>query len=179
RGDICVAIHDLLPVRPAVHSRRCSNSRSILIKLVNMKTTADRTAAPYLSAREAAAELGVSLPTLYAYVSRGLVRSEPMAGERARRYRAEDVRALRERRAPPADGGPASRAASAFSYGQPVLSSAITLIADGELYYRGVRAAELARHATLETAAGILWQTADYDPFEPHNLPAGSAALRA
>ena len=31
----------------------------------------------YLSAREAAAELAVSPATLYAYVSRGLIRSEP------------------------------------------------------------------------------------------------------
>lgn len=35
----------------------------------------------YLTAREAAAELGVTLATLYAYVSRGLIGSEP-AGER-------------------------------------------------------------------------------------------------
>ncbi|HEX6993697.1 MAG TPA: citrate synthase family protein [Gammaproteobacteria bacterium] len=136
------------------------------------------TAPPYLSAREAAAELGVSLPTLYAYVSRGLVRSEPVPGERARRYRAEDVRALRERRAPPPGGGPATRGAL-FSFGGPVLSSAITLIADGALYYRGVSATALAQHATLETAAGLLWQTADYDAFEPHNLPVRTAALRA
>ena len=31
----------------------------------------------YLSAREAAAELAISPATLYAYVSRGLIRSEP------------------------------------------------------------------------------------------------------
>lgn len=153
-----------------------------MIKLINMITRPLEAppAAPYLSAREAAAELGVSLPTLYAYVSRGLVRSEPVPGERARRYRAEDVRALRERRAPPTDGGSAvpARAGSALSFSTPVLSSAITLIADGELYYRGVNAAELAQHAALETAAGILWQTADYDAFAPDNLPAVSAALR-
>src|SRR5690606_9157742 len=109
------------------------------------------------------------LPTLYAYVSRGLIRSEPVPGERARRYRADDVRALRERRAPPGDGDPPpARHGGAFSWNRPVLASAITLIADGELYYRGVSATELARHATLETAAGILWQT-DYDAFHPHN----------
>ena len=49
----------------------------------------------YLSAREAAAELGISLPTLYAYVSRDLIRSEPVPDSRAKRYRAEDVRAPR------------------------------------------------------------------------------------
>ena len=54
----------------------------------------------YLSAREAAAELAISPATLYAYVSRGLIRSEPRRISRSRRYRAEDVRALKERRTP-------------------------------------------------------------------------------
>jgi hypothetical protein len=31
----------------------------------------------HMSAHDAAAVLGVSLPTLYSYVSRGLIRSEP------------------------------------------------------------------------------------------------------
>jgi citrate synthase len=53
----------------------------------------------YLTAREAAGELGISLKTLYAYVSRGLIRSEAVGGKRRnRRYRAEDVRKLKERK---------------------------------------------------------------------------------
>src|SRR5215213_9315837 len=53
----------------------------------------------YLSARRAAEELGVSLATLYAYVRRGMVRSEAVEGKgRNRRYRAEDVRRLRNAR---------------------------------------------------------------------------------
>lgn len=132
--------------------------------------------APYLSAREAAAELGVSPATLYAYVSRGLVRSEPVPGERAKRYRAEDVRALRERRAPPGQPDKPARR-DALRWARPVLASEISLIADGRLYYRGVDATELARHATLETAAGLIWQTADYDPFAPDNVPPTSGPL--
>ena len=54
----------------------------------------------YLSAREASAELSISPATLYAYVSRGLIRSEPSADSRSHRYRAEDVRGLKERRVP-------------------------------------------------------------------------------
>ena len=50
----------------------------------------------YLTAREAAGELGISTATLYAYVSRGLIRSEATGGKRRdRRYRAEDVSTLR------------------------------------------------------------------------------------
>ena len=40
--------------------------------------------ATYLSAREAAARLGVSRQTLYAYVSRGLLRAYVKAKERKR-----------------------------------------------------------------------------------------------
>ena len=54
----------------------------------------------YLSAREASAELAISPATLYAYVSRGLIRSEPSSDSRSHRYRAEDIRGLKERRAP-------------------------------------------------------------------------------
>ncbi|MGH6974351.1 MAG: helix-turn-helix domain-containing protein, partial [Stellaceae bacterium] len=45
-----------------------------------------------LTAAEAARALGVTPATLYAYVSRGLIRSE-RAGGRARRYAAADVAA--------------------------------------------------------------------------------------
>jgi citrate synthase len=151
-----------------------------LIKLINMKNETDRSdSAPYLSAREAAAELGVSAATLYAYVSRGFIRSEPVPGERAKRYRAEDVRALRERRAPPSEGGTSIRGPRALAFNAPVLASGISLISEGALFYRGVEAAELARHATLETAAGLLWQTAEYDAFAQDNLPRIAAAVRA
>ena len=52
----------------------------------------------YLTAREAAAELGVSPATLYAYVSRGLIRSERQPGSRRRLYAAADVRTIGARR---------------------------------------------------------------------------------
>jgi len=53
----------------------------------------------FLSAQEAAAELGVTLATLYAYASRGMLRSEPVPGEpRAKRYPREDVLRLKERK---------------------------------------------------------------------------------
>ena len=88
----------------------------------------------YLTAREAAGELGISTATLYAYVSRGLIRSEATGGKRRdRRYRAEDVSRLRERKEQRRD--PARVARSALDWGTPVMESAITLIADGRVYY--------------------------------------------
>ncbi len=53
----------------------------------------------HLSAEQATKTLGISLPTLYAYVSRGLIRSEVVGGnKRNRRYREEDIRALKQRK---------------------------------------------------------------------------------
>ena len=60
---------------------------------------------PWMTAADAAAALGVSRATLYAYVSRGRIRSQAMPGSaRARGYARDDVERLRrrseERRAP-------------------------------------------------------------------------------
>ncbi|OYQ36246.1 hypothetical protein CHU95_05510 [Niveispirillum lacus] len=122
-----------------------------------------------LSAKEAAAELGVSLATLYAYVSRGLIRSEATAGGRTRLYRAEDVRALVARRDRP---DAAAAGDKALDWGAPVLESAVTLITGGALYYRGRDATDLAAGATLEAVAGLLWDVTE-DPFAdaPPPLP--------
>jgi citrate synthase len=110
----------------------------------------------YLTAREAAQELGVSVATLYAYVSRGLVRSEAIGGKRRyRRYRAEDIRRLKERKEQRRD--PARATAGALDWGTPVMESAITLIADGRMYYRGHDAVALSGNCSLEQVAELIW----------------------
>jgi citrate synthase len=110
----------------------------------------------YLTAEEAAAELGVSRPTLYAYVSRGLLRSEAGdEGKRARRYSAAAVRHLKESRQQRAD--PERLAQNALHWGLPVLESAITLIGDGQFYYRGQSAVELALTEQVENVAALIW----------------------
>ncbi len=110
----------------------------------------------YLSADEAADLLGISKATLYAYVSRGLVRSERgTAKQRDRRYLAEDVQKLVERKAYRRD--PAQVAQDALHWGTPVLDSALTLISEDGLYYRGRSALALARTGTIEQVASLLW----------------------
>lgn len=110
----------------------------------------------YLSAAEAAATLGVSLPTLYAYVSRGMLGSSPDAQGRHRLYDAAEVRRLARRKA---DGKRAGKVAQkVLDWGVPVLESSITLVADGRLLYRGHDAIELARSASLEDVAALLWE---------------------
>lgn len=108
----------------------------------------------YLGAREAAELLGVKLPTLYAYVSRGQLTSVPGPG-RAKRYRRADLEALRLRR-----GGRAkpSGTPSPLRWGEPVLDSSITEVVPGGHRYRGQSAIELAEEgARFEDVAELLW----------------------
>lgn len=110
----------------------------------------------YLSAAEAAAELGIQVSTLYAYVSRGLIRSEEAGGKsRARRYLAADVAALRARKALRRE--PEKAAAATLYFGPPVLESGMTLIENGRFHYRGHDALTLAAERSFATVAGLLW----------------------
>jgi citrate synthase len=129
----------------------------------------------WLDAKAATKLLDVSRATLYAYVSRGFVRSEPVPGRpRERRYAREDVDRLRlraeERR------NPQKAVEHALRWGVPILESAITLIADGKLYYRGHDAAELACTRSLEEVASLIWMgTFDADIFDtPLHVIAGA-----
>jgi citrate synthase len=114
----------------------------------------------HLSAQEAADALGITLPTLYAYVSRGQIRSES-AGDnrRSRRYLASDVERLLARKA--AAREPETAAQSAMHWGMPSLDSAITLIDAGKLYYRGRDVVALATNERIETVAALIWDEAD------------------
>ncbi len=115
----------------------------------------------YLNAKEAARRLGVSVPTLYAYVSRGLLRSEAASpGKRTRRYRRAEVEALRRARQGKRD--PLAAARSALDWGPPVLDSAITLIEGGRCYYRG-RELNTLVHLPFERVAAWLWLEQDPD----------------
>jgi citrate synthase len=110
----------------------------------------------YLTAQEATELLGISLRTLYSYVSRGLIRSETGSDDsRSRRYNAEDVQKLVNRKAQRRD--PARAAEEALHWGSPILESALTLIDNGRLYYRGLDVVELAQNRRLEEVAALLW----------------------
>src|ERR1700722_2524560 len=96
----------------------------------------------YLSAEEAAAFLGVAKPTLYAYVSRGRVRSQPGRDSRARTYNRLDLEQLQARKN--IRNRPQAEVAGALHWGAPLLDSSLTLITNEGLYYRGASALELA-----------------------------------
>jgi len=134
-----------------------------------------KSAGLYLSAREASAELAISPATLYAYVSRGLIRSEPSSDSRSHRYRAEDVRGLKERRTPSAE----PRGFKSFDPDLPVMDSAIATITEDGPIYRGVNCVDLAEKDTLEHAATLLWDVTGVDPFSSDNCPLVSGEMRA
>ncbi|MGV7207341.1 citrate/2-methylcitrate synthase [Oxalobacteraceae bacterium A2-2] len=131
-----------------------------------------------VTAREAAQILGVSAATLYSYVSRGLLASLAEQGVRSKRYDHGEVQRLAARRR---DGKQAGHAVEqAIGWGKPILESRITLIRDGVIRYRGHDAIQLARSATLEQTAAILWnQRASIFDSAPATAPACAGQWRA
>lgn len=121
---------------------------------------------PWVDARAAADYLGVQQRTLYAYVSRGLVRSVPGEQGRPRLYAREDLARLVARR--DARAGHGAVAAGALRWGEPVLDSAITAITPRGPAYRGHLAVELAGQP-FEHVAELLWS--GYLPTQPVRWP--------
>jgi citrate synthase len=122
-----------------------------------MSAESTSTRARWLTVKEAAATLGVSRQTLYAYVSRGRIGVSAAPDDPRRSlYDAADLWRLAERNR----RGRSRRAvaASTIDWGEPILVSAITRIENGRLEYRGQDAIGLAAAATLEDIAALLWQ---------------------
>src|SRR5215813_2676787 len=125
-----------------------------------------------ITAREAVRRLGIKPATLYAYVSRGLLRSAGVPESRERRYYAADVERLKRLRR---TGRQAAVPRGPFDLLTPVLDSAICLVENGRCYYRGIDAVALADRADLEETARLLWQSESPHPFQP---PGPSVPLR-
>ncbi len=110
----------------------------------------------WLSSTAAIALLGVRPQTLYANVSRKRIRvkTDPEDPRRSL-YHAEDVRRLARRRR----GRPRNErlAAEAVAWGDPILSSSLSTVANGRLWYRGRDAVKIAERGTLEDVAALLW----------------------
>ena len=124
--------------------------------------------------RSAAERLGVKPQTLYAYASRGLLRRRVGQGKR-RRYLVEDLERLQARQRARSGHGPV--AASALSFGEPVLDTSITGIDERGPVYRGHAAIELAeRGVRFEAVAELLWSgelPATAPSWQPLDAPKG------
>jgi citrate synthase len=101
-----------------------------------------------LESAEAARRLGVKLPTLYAYVSRGLLRSHPSPDRRHSLFEADEVEALAKR----------SRGGRTSGTRLATVTTGVTRLDDdrGPLY-RGRPATELAGTTPYEKVAALLW----------------------
>ena len=129
----------------------------------------------WLSAAQATARLGVKPQTLYAYVSRGLIRRERMPGSRTSRYWRRDVDRLASHARPrPTD--PQSP--------EIHIDQAITALDPaGHLAYRGWDATSAATEARYEQVAAWLWGTTfgpnDHWSADPEGLAVGRAVQAA
>lgn len=102
----------------------------------------------HLTAQQAAARLGVKVETLYAYVSRGVIERVPGPDGRTSRF---DARAVERLAAKGRSSGVRPGGLSV------VLGTALTLIEQDRLGYRGLDATRLATTAPFEDVAEWLW----------------------
>src|SRR5215831_5810335 len=125
----------------------------------------------WIDAPEASRLLGVSRTTLYAYVSRGFIRSQPRPGStRDRIYARDDVERMRRRTEERRD--PDKARARALQWGLPILESAITLIDGRRLYYRSHDVVALSRSRSVADVASLIWTGSfDSSEFTSHTWP--------
>lgn len=124
-----------------------------------------------ITTAQAAEMLGVQPATIYSYVARGvLTRATATSRHEGSLFRRSDVVALRDTRLRKRSG--------IFELG---METGITRIdPDGLLFYRGHDATDLARSATYEQVAELLWQTGELDwTRTPASRHAAATALAA
>lgn len=140
-----------------------------MIKIINMNSV------DWITAEEACNILGVRPATLYAYVSRGLLTArKDVKDARRSLYDAQDVANLRAQHHRPRARREVAR--TAIGWGEPVLTTAISGLRDGTLWFGDRPAVECAGTMTLEEVAAHHWQ-AQFAPSVRLDLPHGPTAL--
>ena len=125
-----------------------------------------------LTTAQAAHRLGVKPQTLYAYVSRGLLGSHRSPDGRRSLFDADEVEALARRGRPRATSREPTLALE--------ISSGITSIGPGGVRYRGHDAGALARSATSEQVAELIWTGGlppSPAPWTARPVPAGGRTM--
>ena len=127
----------------------------------------------FLTAAQAAERLGVKPATVYAYVSRGVLRRDRAADGRSSLFDSHEVERLARRGRPRRPAGVADI----------TVESAITEIAGDRLRYRGLDVMRLATSRSFEDVAELLW-TGEFPATRPGRgaraaQPPGSAPWRA
>ncbi|GAA2140806.1 citrate synthase [Actinomadura napierensis] len=111
----------------------------------------------WIDAAAAAERLGVKPATLYAYVSRGVLRRRHAPDGRRSLFDAAQVEELARRGKPRRGPGP----------GELAIESAITALGADRPYYRGRDVLDLAESGAFEDVAGWLWTGRDGAGEEP------------
>lgn len=125
--------------------------------------------------------LRVKRETLYAYVSRGHVRSKPKAGDhRACLYALSDLRRMAKKRRRPRKRSEVAR--STIRWGEPILETRISTVINDRLIFGTLDACKAAETSTLEEIAAYHLQgeprwTTEASPYE-FNSPASSPLMR-
>jgi citrate synthase len=133
-------------------------------------------AAEWIDAKTACALLGVKAQTLYAYVSRQRIRtgSDP-SDPRCSLYARSDIEALRKNQRRPR--ARADVAQAAIRWGDPVLSTSISGVSGGMLWYRGVAVADWVQTHSLEETAALLCGVTAFESATADLVPEGSTPM--
>ena len=118
-----------------------------MIKFNAERRTGGSRVTEFLTAAQAAQRLGVKPATLYAYVSRGVLRRDRAADGRSSLFDSVEVERLARRGRPRRPAGVADI----------TVESAITDIAGDQLRYRGLDVIQLATSRAFEDVAELLW----------------------
>jgi citrate synthase len=131
-------------------------------------TSAQKKAARLIGSKQAAQQLGISLRTLYAYVSRGKIGRTLDAACGESLFNADEISEYVRKR----DRGrqPANVARASLNFGWPVLESHISAVKAGRPWFRGQDALLYSQQATLEETAALLWDV-DKLPALPDGEP--------
>ncbi len=113
----------------------------------------------WITTTEAAQRLGVKRATLYAYVSRGLIRSQRRAGQQESLFDRAQVDAMASATRPSGSAQPVLRFRS--------IATAVSGQADGDLHYRGVPLSDVIALGSLEDAAALVVGAPTGQPISP------------
>ncbi|MEO6998784.1 MAG: citrate/2-methylcitrate synthase [Terracoccus sp.] len=123
----------------------------------------------WITTTEAAQRLGVKRATLYAYVSRGQLRSERRPGQQESLFDRREIDALASSARPASAPQPVLRFRS--------VATAVSAQRDGDLLYRGVPLTQVST-LTLERAAALVMGDPDVGPSDlPEVSPAVTKAI--
>lgn len=148
-------------------------------KLTKTERSSSKTYKPssFEDSDSACDRLNINPQTLYAYVSRGLVKCKPhQYDSRKRVYSSLDIDRLLAKK----NQGRSRHAiaSSTIDFGEPILKSSVSSIKEGQFFYRGRNAVEMSKTATLEDVFELLCNTKIKDDWLSDPRPSRSKSRK-